>query len=107
MSTNVARRKFFLSAAAVAASSSFPRRAVRAAQFVYRFGHPNPPGSPIANRVAELAEAIKNDTRGRLEVQVFPNSQLGSNTGVLQQLQLGSVHFMQAASADYAGVVPA
>jgi tripartite ATP-independent transporter DctP family solute receptor len=53
-----------------------------------------------------MAEAIKTESRGRMEIQIFPNSQLGSNAAMIEQVRLGSIQFFQSANPDYGTVVP-
>jgi TRAP-type transport system periplasmic protein len=40
-----------------------------------------------------MAAAIKTETDGRFELQIFPSSQLGSDTDTLSQVRSGAVEF--------------
>jgi tripartite ATP-independent transporter DctP family solute receptor len=77
-------------AAAVAPAIIVPGRA-RAAEFSYKFGQNLPATHPLYLRAVEAAEKIKADTKGRVEIQVFPNSQLGSDTDSLSQVRAGGI----------------
>ena len=44
-------------------------------------------------RAHEMAAAIKQETNGRFDIQIFPNNQLGSDTDMLSQLRSGGVEF--------------
>ena len=54
-------------------------------------GHALSEGTPACEGIAAWAEAVKEKTEGRVEIEVFPNSQLGSETEMLEQVQLGSL----------------
>lgn len=77
-------------AAALAPAIMMPRRA-RAAEFSYKFAQNLPATHPLYLRAVEATEKIKADTKGRVEIQVFPNSQLGSDTDSLSQLRAGGI----------------
>ncbi len=51
------------------------------AQFIYKYANNLPDTHPMNARAREMAAAIKAETNGRFELQIFPNSQLGSDTG--------------------------
>ena len=53
-----------------------------------------------------MANAVKAESGGRLDIQVFPNSQLGSQTAMLGQLRLGSIQLLNIGNSSYTGVVP-
>jgi TRAP-type transport system periplasmic protein len=79
-----------LLAAAVAAPAL-----VRAqqAQWTYKYANNLPDTHPMNVRAREMAAAIKQDTNGRFDLQIFPSSQLGSDTDTLSQLRSGGVEF--------------
>jgi len=56
-----------------------------------QLGHALSEGTPAADLIAEMAEEVKVKTDGRVEIKVFPNSQLGSETEMLEQMKLGSM----------------
>src|SRR5689334_8547771 len=78
---------------AATAGASLAARAARAqtAEFNYKLAHNQPTTSPLHIRYAEAAERVRAETGGRLNIQVFPNSQLGSDTDTLAQLRSGAV----------------
>jgi tripartite ATP-independent transporter DctP family solute receptor len=87
------RRRNFIkygAVAAVAPAMVAPGRA-HAAEFSYKFAQNLPATHPLYIRAAEAAEKIKADTKGRVEIQVFPNSQLGSDTDSLSQVRAGGI----------------
>ena len=53
-----------------------------------------------------MCNAIKAESKGRLQITVFANSTLSSQASMLAQLRLGSIHFMNQAHSVYASIVP-
>ena len=73
-------------ASAVMGSLSAPLVArAQAAEFTYKFANNLPESHPFVARAREMAAAIKTETNGRFDMQVFPNNQLGSDTDMLSQ----------------------
>lgn len=79
----------------------------QSAEFTYKFANNLPESHPFVTRAREMAAAIKADTKGRFDMQVFPNSQLGSDTDTLSQLRSGGVEFFTLSGLILATLVPA
>jgi TRAP-type C4-dicarboxylate transport system substrate-binding protein len=58
-------------------------------------------------RAREMAAAIKQETNGRFDLQIFPNSQLGSDTDTLSQIRSGGVEFFTLSGLILSTLVPA
>lgn len=58
-------------------------------------------------RAKEMAEAIQKETQGRVEIRIFPSSQLGSDTDMLSQVRSGGVEFFTLSGLILATLVPA
>lgn len=54
-----------------------------------------------------MAAAIGAETNGRLQIKVFANSVLGSQTSMMGQLRIGSIQFLIANHSLFASLVPA
>lgn len=82
------------SSAAAVIAGLVPVRAVhgQASQIKLKFGTVQPAGHPTVEGVKQAAEAIRQDTNGQVDIQVYPNSQLGSDTDMLSQLRGGALH---------------
>ena len=78
--------------AAVGATALAPRRA-RAAEFSLRFGHGYPDTHPLNVRAKEASARIKEETKGRVVIDLYPNSQLGGDSDLLNQVRSGAVDF--------------
>jgi tripartite ATP-independent transporter DctP family solute receptor len=77
------------------------------AEFSYKFANNLPDTHPINIRAREMAAAIKTETNGRFDLQIFPNNQLGADTDVLSQLRSGGVEFFTMSGLILAILVPA
>src|ERR1700723_2328630 len=79
----------------------------QAAEFTYKYANNAPDTHPMNVRAREMAAAIKAETNGRFDLQIFPNNQLGSDTDVLSQLRSGGVEFFTMSGLILATLVPA
>ena len=77
------------------------------AEFTYKFANNLPESHPFMTRAREMAAAIKAETNGRFDMQVFPNSQLGSDTDMLSQVRSGGIEFFTLSGLILATLVPA
>jgi tripartite ATP-independent transporter DctP family solute receptor len=94
------------SAAFMSISAPFVARA-QTAEFTYKFANSLPDTHPINVRAREMVAAIKTETQGRVEFQIFPYSQLGADADVLSQLRSGGVEFFTISGLILAPLVPA
>ena len=95
-----------------AAVGALPLVAIRtrpagAAEFSYKFANNLPPTHPLNIRAVEAMARILKATDGRVDIQVFPNNQLGSDTDVLSQLRSGAVEFFTLSGLILSTLVPA
>lgn len=87
MKSNILR-KFVVFAGAVALVSV--PMATMAADFNLRLAHVTSDKEPIQEAMEIFAENISERTDGRVEVTIFPNAQLGSNSEVYEQMRAGA-----------------
>ena len=83
--------------ALVGGALSFPAMATRragAADFTFKIGSNTPATHPICVHAVKAAARIREATGGRVDVQVFPSSQLGSDTDMLSQIRSGALEMM-------------
>ena len=57
------------------------------------FGMQGTPGDPQYQGVMEAAKVLEEESNGRLKLEVFPNSQLGTFTEMMEQVTLGDLDF--------------
>jgi TRAP-type transport system periplasmic protein len=77
------------------------------AQWVYKYANNLPETHPMNIRAREMAAAIKEETSGRFDLQIFPSSQLGSDTDTLSQIRSGGVEFFTLSGLILSTLVPA
>ncbi|HZY53988.1 MAG TPA: TRAP transporter substrate-binding protein [Reyranella sp.] len=97
--------------ATTAASAAFPLVAIRtrpanAAEFSYKYANNSPVNHPLNIRTTEAAKRVKEKTSGKVEIQVFPNNQLGSDTDMLSQLRSGALEFFTLSGLILSTLVP-
>ena len=94
------------------AGAALPLFAIRsrpasAAEFSLKLANNAPLTHPQTIRQQEAADRIKAATNGQVEIQVFPNNQLGSDTDMLSQLRSGAIDFFTLSGLILSTLVPA
>src|SRR5580692_5850214 len=89
-----------------AVAAPFVARADQA-KFTYKYANNLPDTHPMNIRAREMAAAIKQDTNGAFDLQIFPSSQLGSDTDTLSQIRSGGVESFTLSGLILATLVPA
>ena len=102
---SMSRRHILALGAAGMVASPFVARA-QSAEFTYKYANNLPDAHPMNVRAREMAAAILKETNGRLEIKVFPSSQLGSDTDTLSQLRSGAVEFFTLSGLILSTLVP-
>jgi TRAP-type transport system periplasmic protein len=101
------RRSLMLGAAAGALAAPLVRvRPALAAEFNLKLANNQPLTHPSNVRVLEAIDRIKEQSDGRIELTVFPQSQLGADTDVLSQLRSGGVDFFMLSPLILSTFVP-
>ena len=104
MTLKTTRRSVLLGTAAAALGA--PLIAKGAAEFQLKYANNSPVTHPLYIRITEAVERIKKETNGRVEIQIFPNNQLGSDTDMLSQLRSGAIDFFTLSGLILATLVP-
>ena len=86
---------------------AIPSRPAGAAEITYKFANNLPAVHPINIRANAAVARVLAATGGRVEIKVFPNNQLGSDTDMLSQLRSGAVEFFTLSGLILATLVPA
>src|SRR4030088_1996637 len=79
----------------------------QSAEFAYKYANNAPDSHPMNVRAKEMAAAIKAETNGRFDLQIFPNNQLGSDTDMLSQIRSGGIEFFTPPGLSLATLGPA
>jgi tripartite ATP-independent transporter DctP family solute receptor len=90
---NVTRRTLVLGAAALPLVSTIRYAGAQSAEFNYKYANNLPISHPMNVRAQEAMDKIREETDGRVAIQIFPNNQLGADTDMLSQVRSGGVEF--------------
>ena len=78
----------------------------QASEIKLKYGTAFPADHPGTLRIKEAAEAIRKDTGGKVDFQVYPTSQLGSEPDMISQTRAGAIDFMSTAGTNLQTLVP-
>ena len=95
---------------AVLAGSALPLFGIsraRAADFAFKMANNTPVTHPLSVRMQQAIDRIKQGTGGKVEIALFPNNQLGSDTDMLSQLRSGAIDFFSLSGLILSTLVPA
>ena len=98
-----------LIAATVSALATAPFMGIRpaqAAEFTYKYANNLPSTHPMNQRAFQAAEEIKTESNGRVQIDIFPGGQLGSDTSMLSQLRSGAIDFFTLSGPILSILVP-
>lgn len=79
---------------------------VAGARTVLKFAHSLDQAHPVHAAIMHFAERVSVISGGTVEVQVFPNGQLGSEPECIEQLQRGALALVKTSAAAMEGFVP-
>jgi tripartite ATP-independent transporter DctP family solute receptor len=103
----IGRRQLIAAGAGVGVGTSlFVRKARAAAEFRLKYAHNLDVTNPLHVRAAEAVARIKEQTNGRVQVDLFPNNQLGGDTDMLSQIRAGAIDFFTLSGLTLATLVP-
>ncbi|MDE1567683.1 TRAP transporter substrate-binding protein [Aquabacter sp. P-9] len=103
----LSRRAFLGSAAALSAAATLGRpRIARAAEYELKYANNLPLSHPLNIRAQQAAERVAAETKGQVEIKIFPNNQLGGDTDMLAQVRSGGVTFFTPSALVIATLVP-
>ncbi len=73
---------------------------------VLKLGHTLDQNHPVHQSMLRMAEILRDKSNGTVELQIFPNSQLGSETECLEQLQRGALAMAKTSTAPIESFIP-
>lgn len=79
-------KRSFLKVTAGAGALVFAPHVARAQATVIRWGEMLPPTHPQVQMIDKIAAEVKEKTGGRIEIQSFPNGQLGSGKDMMNSV---------------------
>jgi len=103
----IARRHFVrgIAAGGALAAASRPLFA-QTAPITLKWANNIPVTHPSTVRAREAAEAIRKDSGGKVDIQVFPNNQLGGDTDMLSQVRSGAIDIFPLSGLILQTLVP-
>ncbi|TFE36813.1 TRAP transporter substrate-binding protein [Paraburkholderia dipogonis] len=101
------RRKILAGAGAAAASLLIPELSFAAPEFRLKFANIMPDNHPLNVRMGEARDRILKETGGKVEIQIFPNSQLGTDADMLSQVRSGAIDYFASSGLIVATLVSA
>jgi tripartite ATP-independent transporter DctP family solute receptor len=108
--SHITRRSLLRATAATAgavATFGILTRPGDAAEFEFKYANNNVAAHPMNVRLREAADRIRQESGGRMDIQLFPNSQLGGDTDMLSQLRTGAIQMFNLSGLILATYVPA
>jgi tripartite ATP-independent transporter DctP family solute receptor len=78
-----------------------------AAEFELRLGHDQPVSSNYQGALERFAKEVAEKTGDRVEIDIFPGAQLGSESAMLEGLEVGNIDMSVSAAANASTYVPA
>jgi tripartite ATP-independent transporter DctP family solute receptor len=73
---------------------------------VLKLAHVLPATAPVHKAMEYMAEKAAEKSGGLVEIQVFPNAQLGSETETIEQMQRGALAMVKVSTAPMEGFIP-
>lgn len=105
MKTTTTRRTFLAGTAVLTATLAAPA-VLRAQGTVIRWGEMLPPSHPQVQMVDRIAAAAKKASDGRIDVQSFPNGQLGSGKDMMDMVVSGALAMTTDGAAALGALLP-
>jgi TRAP-type transport system periplasmic protein len=105
----VSRRSLLKSASGLVVAGSLlksPAVLAQAAPLKLKFGNDLPATHSVNVRLDEAIKAIDAETKGQLDISLFPNNQLGSDTDMMSQLRAGALELATMPGTVMSTLVP-
>ncbi|QEL25541.1 DctP family TRAP transporter solute-binding subunit [Bosea sp. F3-2] len=99
-------RRDFLAATAAGAAAIAAPSILRAQQLVLRWADGQPASHPSPQSAVKAGTEIKEKTSGRVEIQSFPNGQLGSSRDMVESVASGALTMVTEGAAQLGQFVP-
>jgi len=73
---------------------------------VLKLAHVLPASAPVHKAMVRMSELAAEKSGGLVDIQVFPNGQLGGETETIEQMQRGALAMVKASTAPMEGFIP-
>lgn len=91
----------FLFAALSAISPAFAQ-----SKTVLKLGNVQAPGMVVQTGLKHFADLVRERTKGEVEIEIYPASQLGSEQEILEGVSLGTIHMFEGSAASVGRFLP-
>jgi tripartite ATP-independent transporter DctP family solute receptor len=104
----LSRRKFALGAAAGAILPGIviPRSPARAAEFTFNIGMSVAQSHTAVQHLLQCSQRMAEESGGRIDLQVFPSSQMGGEMDMMTQVHSGALQFQMVGGSMISNIVP-
>jgi tripartite ATP-independent transporter DctP family solute receptor len=102
-----ARSTFLKASSAAFASIAVVRSPARAAEFSFKWAHATQLGHPLHVNAVRVKNEVAARSKGRLEIQIFPNNTLGGDPAMLTQVRTGAIQLYSGYGGIFSSVAPA
>ncbi len=99
-------RRHLLVGTAAALAAPLVARYAHAAEYTWKFAHTSPQTFPFHIRLVEAVAQINKESNGLMDLQVFPDAQLGGDNDLLSQARQGAVEFCQPTGQIFSSILP-
>lgn len=103
--TRISKRHFVAGSAALGAGLAAPT-VLRAQASVIRWGESLATTHPQVQMAERIAKEIKEKSGGRIDIQVFPNSQLGSGKDMIEAVSAGALQMTTDGAGQLGAFLP-
>jgi tripartite ATP-independent transporter DctP family solute receptor len=100
------RRTALKAIAGSAAAAALPGLALAQNKITMKLGISLAQSHPTVVGLQAACADILKETNGQLAIEVFPNSQLGSDTDMISQVRSGAIEMMSTAGGVFATLIP-
>lgn len=95
MQSKFTRKQFLLGVGAATGAAVFKPSITRAARpITIKLGIDLLENHPITLNILDVSKRVEEETKGRVQLQVFPNNELGNDTHMLSQVRSGAIEMM-------------
>jgi tripartite ATP-independent transporter DctP family solute receptor len=99
-------KRQFTAGTALAAAGVFMPTIARAQATVIRWGDSLPANHPQCLMIERVSKEVKEKTSGRIDIQSFPNGQLGSGKDMMEAVGAGALHMTTDGAAALGAFLP-
>ena len=82
------------------------QRSAGASAYVLKLGHSLDQAHPVHTAMEFMAQRLAEKSAGMVELRIFPNGQLGSETECIEQLQRGALAMTKTSAAPMESFIP-